>query len=799
MHATPPAVAPSGTAAPALALAITTAAPAGAGQAFTASTSLTLTAPAPTATPQAAAQLADGRWLQSIGDCDGAGQAFAGAIASAAGGAQLAPAALSEARYRMAQCDLRDGAPAKAAAALTGLLSAAAPDDPYQAPATFLFGEAQSSLQEWDAAAASYNKYLALAPELSSYTWQRIAAASNAAGNPLGATRAYSAAVGTSPDWNNTVAIRRAWADLLVKQGDGEGAAAQYDVLRAGQTQGAWAAEMQWLAGSALDQSGDHSGAAARWQAAANADPTSGYAHDAMSALVDASVTVDDYQRGLVDYYAGVYNLAIQAFDRSLAHDRSGHQGQALYYEGRSYLALGRCAQAIAKLDNFVAAFPQSPLIVDASLGQARAQACAGNSGAALAAYRRLAAAHPDAEQAPTALWEAARLEAGAGNLGSADQDYLALGRRYPAADEGWHAYLQAGLDYFAAGNWQGAISVWAEWAHATGAPAFTHPVAFYWLGRTQNEVGNNDAARQAWASADQADPNSFYGMRAAARLAGAGQTLFAPGLVTFTLSSGQLGPDKAALAAWLGGWAGAGSLELSPAVQADADWQRGQALLTIGLHSEGVAAWTRLKLRYQSSPWTMAALALAFGDAGEYGLSIDCATQMISLAPQGQDPPAAVLRLAYPLPYAPLIQDQASRWQIDPRLVASVILQESRFDTAATSSAVAQGLMQIIPDTADWIANRLGRSDFQSDQIYWPYVNVEFGTYYLRQQLDAFDDSVALALSAYNGGPGNALRWQKTAPGDEDLTVASIDVTQSRLYVQLIYEHYAMYRKLYP
>ena len=772
---------------------------ASAGQALTASTSLTPTAPAPTATPQAGAQLANGRWLQSIGDCGGADQAFAGVIASAAAGAQVAPGVLSEARYRMAQCYLRDGEPAAAAAALASLLAAAAPGDPYLAPATFLLGEAQSSLQEWDAANANYTRYLALAPELSSYTWQRIAAASDAAGNPLSATQAYSAALGTSPDWNNTVTIRRAWADLLIKQGDGEGAAAQYDVLRAGQTQGAWAAEMQWLAGSALDQSGDHAGAAIRWQAAVDADPTSDYAHDAMSALVDASVTVDEYQRGLVDYYAGVYNLAIQAFDRSLAHDPSGHQGQALYYEGLSYLALGRCAPAIAKLNNFAAAYPHSSLIVDASLGQARAQACAGNLGAALTAYRRLAAAHPDAEQAPTALWEAAGLEANAGNQGSADQDYLALGRRYPASDEGWHAYLQAGLDYFAASDWQHASSVWAEWAHATGAPAFTRPVAYYWLGRTQNEIGANDAARQAWASAVQADPNSFYGMRAADRLDGAGQALFTPGPVTLTLSAGQPGPDRAALAAWLATWAGAGSLELSPAVQADADWQRGQALLTIGLHSEGVAAWTRLKLRYQSSPWTMAALALAFGDAGEYGLSIDCATQMISLAPQGQDPPAAVLRLAYPLPYAPLIQEQASRWQIDPRLIAAVIMQESRFDTAATSSAVAQGLMQIIPSTADWIATRLGRSDFQSDQIYWPYINVEFGTYYLRQQLDAFDNSVALALAAYNGGPGNARRWQNTAPGDEDLMQASIDVTQSRLYVQLIYEHYAMYRKLYP
>ena len=152
-----------------------------------------------------------------------------------------------------------------------------------------------------------------------------------------------------------------------------------------------------------------------------------------------------------------------------------------------------------------------------------------------------------------------------------------------------------------------------------------------------------------------------------------------------------------------------------------------------------------------------------------------------------------------YPLPYTALIQEQAQKWGVDPLLVAAVIRQESRFESVAISSAAAQGLMQVIPDTADWIATQLGWRSFAPQQIYRPYVNVEFGTYFLHRQLEEFGNSVATALAAYNGGPGNASRWQQRAPSDEDLMLALIEIPESRLYVQLVWQHYQAYLHAYP
>jgi soluble lytic murein transglycosylase len=204
---------------------------------------------------------------------------------------------------------------------------------------------------------------------------------------------------------------------------------------------------------------------------------------------------------------------------------------------------------------------------------------------------------------------------------------------------------------------------------------------------------------------------------------------------------------------------------------------------------------------KHQQNAWVLAALARAFAEAGTYSLSITSAERMAALAPGGNilAAPVALQRLAYPLAFEDLVRTESARRGLDPRLVAAVIRQESRFETGARSYAAAQGLMQVIPATADWIAQQMGWRNFQSEQIYWPYVNVAFGTFYLQHTLQQFDNSIPLALAGYNGGPGNAAIWREAAPDDPDLMVALINVSESRLYVQLVWTHYQMYQRLYP
>jgi soluble lytic murein transglycosylase len=628
-----------------------------------------------------------------------------------------------------------------------------------------------------------------------------------------GAIAAYTAALQESPDWQNTVTIRRALAELAVAQKDYRAAVAQYDLLRGEVTTGAWAAEMQWLAGSALAQGGERTEAVRRWQAAVDADLTSGFAHQAVVALLDAGTAVDEYQRGLVNFYQGNYSLALAAFDRLRGADPTGRRGGAWYYAGLSYLRLGQPGLALAELDSFIRVYQDSPLWAKAWLAKGEAQAAAGDVSAGLATYRKLAELLPAAAEAPQALWRAAALEAEKSGPTQAAESYLALGRRYPAADEAPRAYQAAGLAYFRGGDYGRASAVWAEMAGVegeTGAvtsgtpvppaqlPAWTRPMACYWLGRAQAAAGETEAAQRAWQAAWEAGPETFYGLRAASRLsAGRGEPLR-------SATEAEAGPAPAQeatiLAEWLRTWAGAGSLTLPAALRADPDWRRGEMLLSLDWWTVGLGYWERAQRRYAADPWALTAMALAFRDAGANRLSMLCAEQLVArwghpLA----EAPLALQRLVYPFPFADLIRAEAAKRDLDPRLIAAVIRQESRFEWTATSSVGAQGLMQLMPGTADWVAMKLAWPGFEPRQAYWPYVNVTFGAYYLHFALDEFDGSLATALAGYNGGPGNAARWRQEAGGDDDLMVALIPIGETRLYAQTVWVQYEVYKRLYP
>ncbi len=147
---------------------------------------------------------------------------------------------------------------------------------------------------------------------------------------------------------------------------------------------------------------------------------------------------------------------------------------------------------------------------------------------------------------------------------------------------------------------------------------------------------------------------------------------------------------------------------------------------------------------------------------------------------------------------YKDLVLPAAAEHNLDPLLVFALIRQESLFEGFATSYAAAQGLMQIIPDTGHWIAQQLGWTDYQNSDVYRPYVNVLFGTYYLRYVMDQLDGLPYAALAGYNGGPGNAAQWLSISGPDLDLFLQTISFDETRSYVRRIYEQYDVYRALY-
>ena len=138
-----------------------------------------------------------------------------------------------------------------------------------------------------------------------------------------------------------------------------------------------------------------------------------------------------------------------------------------------------------------------------------------------------------------------------------------------------------------------------------------------------------------------------------------------------------------------------------------------------------------------------------------------------------------------YPLKYDDFIRKYSVKYNVDPTLVAAVILQESRFNPSSVSGAGAQGLMQFMPGTAATMAKETGR--WPNYNIFDAETSVEFGAAHLRDLLQKYNGNVDLALYAYNTGTGNADRF-----------IGSPSAISNYSYVARIKNYQTVYKTMY-
>jgi soluble lytic murein transglycosylase len=156
------------------------------------------------------------------------------------------------------------------------------------------------------------------------------------------------------------------------------------------------------------------------------------------------------------------------------------------------------------------------------------------------------------------------------------------------------------------------------------------------------------------------------------------------------------------------------------------------------------------------------------------------------------------VREITLPLRHDDIIRQQARDKSLDAALIAAVIYEESRFRDQ-TSHAGARGLMQITPETADFIAKHSGGFRFEQSDLATPQINIAYGTYYLRYLIDHYDGNEAPAIAAYNAGVGNADRWVAKAGGPNALDAADdIPFPETRAYVDNVLERRDQYREHY-
>ena len=156
------------------------------------------------------------------------------------------------------------------------------------------------------------------------------------------------------------------------------------------------------------------------------------------------------------------------------------------------------------------------------------------------------------------------------------------------------------------------------------------------------------------------------------------------------------------------------------------------------------------------------------------------------------------VLRWFYPIRYVTEIAAHTQGTALDPYLVAALIRVESNFQPDACSMKGARGLMQLMPETAQWVAQQRGLKVAAID-LADPDTNIGLGTWYLTMLQEEFDGNLVVALAAYNGGRGNVSRWLSEQRWNGRLDgVRDIPFLETRLYVQRVLGVYSWYVRLY-
>jgi soluble lytic murein transglycosylase len=167
----------------------------------------------------------------------------------------------------------------------------------------------------------------------------------------------------------------------------------------------------------------------------------------------------------------------------------------------------------------------------------------------------------------------------------------------------------------------------------------------------------------------------------------------------------------------------------------------------------------------------------------------------LVAFAPQVKQ---GIQELTLPLRHEDVIRQQAREKNLDPALIAAMIYQESKFQDR-TSAAGAKGLMQILPDTAKFIAHKSGGTAFELRDLGTPQINIAYGSWYLRYLIDRYGGNVTLAVAAYNAGENNVDKWVRRAGGDKSFDPKTdIPFPETRGYVASVIHHRKLYRDKY-
>ncbi|MEZ4662021.1 MAG: transglycosylase SLT domain-containing protein [Caldilineaceae bacterium] len=681
--------------------------------------------------------------------------------------------------------------------------------EPLTTKLLFLRAQALSGLSRYQEAIAAYQELLAQYPATAEVTQAQIAINYAALGDSANAGDAYVAAADAAPDTISKVRLLEdAAASFRNAERFDRAAAAYAQILGLAQNAG-YRADIEYRLGQTLAAAGNPESATEHWRAATAESPEHPSAYLALIELVNRNAPFDLYQRGYIDLQAEAWYAAIDAFEQYLASvlPDDARAGLAMHGMAQAYLGAEDFASALTVLERALTQYPTCTCVGQIWLDKAAVQAASGDTAGARRTYRTFARLMPDDPLAPEALWRSGVSALWDNNELEAVADLLALADTFPQSERAPDALYAIGLGAYRTKLWTQMRQMYGRLQEQY--PEYKALAVGYWLGRAYAETGEPEKAQEQWRKLETEAPDVYYGILAQEGLQQNPLHISErmDNLRVLTHRAASNPDDDGSLAfaeAWLADWveqSGVESLTALPAsVAQDPDLALGRLLIDLNLRSDATRVLTRLYQRHRAEPALLFPLMLEFERLQLHRLALISAVTLMEASPARlvEETPVYLQQLAYPRPFVELVEQEAQANGIDPLLFFSLLRQESQFDDSARSVAAAQGLAQIIPDTAEWVADQLRYPNFTDELVYRPYVNIKFGAYYLAWARDYLDGNIISALVGYNAGPGNAQLWRTLSGADDALFVEVLGVNEPRVYIYNILSNYYHYTRLY-
>lgn len=227
--------------------------------------------------------------------------------------------------------------------------------------------------------------------------------------------------------------------------------------------------------------------------------------------------------------------------------------------------------------------------------------------------------------------------------------------------------------------------------------------------------------------------------------------------------------------------------------------YRRAIELKILGLESDAAHELAILTDRYAQDADTLMVLSVMLNEVEAYHHALRLARARFrdKLERTGGTVAPEMWKVAYPTGLVPTIKEQGAKG-VDPYLVAAIIREESQYDWKAVSRVGAIGLMQVMPGTANAVAQRSGFPPVVREDLFDQETNIRIGVRYVEQLLDQFSGNLAQTIAAYNAGPvvvGNWVALHRSRSQDE--FVELIPYQETRQYVKRVLRSYREYIRL--